>query len=441
MSFPYVDKLFQGNIQVDGRTFKADDLIYNLHYAFENELFNRNATVLWRTNSGPGSYTQVNFLNNEFPYHVIDSRKGYKISVVDVQDGGPFGIVTSPFRIETAGFIYGHTSNPGSGITLQAKAPGTNYREVWVGYYGRSGERPLVALGSIANHLIEIQTRFWAMSRLSVNHPWFIHYGDPRFNRGEAISLKYVGDIDRTFNWLTSIDEPQHFVLPLAYYFIYMEQSEYVSVYVYLPPEMVFVDGGEIGLFINGVCFGAAVIQGSVVQINAYIVDLDIDFETAIVEFHFHEYGPRSSDDLVVSEFKVYDHSTNTFVSSTIDLSSDQMFYMVSLRDEIEIPESVAYVTGLEGNFPNPFNPSTTITFSLSSGEGRGDGQVRLNVYNVRGQLVRTLLDGSTEFGAGVHSVVWNGDDDYGRSMASGIYFYRLETSEFSETRRMLLMK
>ena len=76
--------------------------------------------------------------------------------------------------------------------------------------------------------------------------------------------------------------------------------------------------------------------------------------------------------------------------------------------------------------------------FSLESGRPE---LMRLQVFNVRGQLVRTLKDGSLEFGAGSHSVVWNGDDDNGRSMSSGVYFYRLETSVGREVRRMLLMK
>jgi flagellar hook assembly protein FlgD len=67
--------------------------------------------------------------------------------------------------------------------------------------------------------------------------------------------------------------------------------------------------------------------------------------------------------------------------------------------------------------------------------------KIVLEIYNVRGQLVRTLLNGSQEFSAGSHSVVWNGTDDFGRSMSSGIYFYRIQTSEQTATRRMLLMK
>jgi len=100
-------------------------------------------------------------------------------------------------------------------------------------------------------------------------------------------------------------------------------------------------------------------------------------------------------------------------------------------------------VTGLHGNFPNPFNPETTIRFSLSYGEGRGEGfnNVKIDIYNIRGQRVRTLLDGSREFGIGEHSVIWNGKDDDDNVLSSGVYFYRMRAGDYESVRRMLLMK
>jgi len=92
------------------------------------------------------------------------------------------------------------------------------------------------------------------------------------------------------------------------------------------------------------------------------------------------------------------------------------------------------YKTELFSNFPNPFNPETTIAFSLSN-----VGNVVINVYNVRGQRVRTLLNEQRE--PGHHSVVWNGTDDNGRAVSSGIYLYRIVAGEYTSMRRMLLLK
>jgi FlgD Ig-like domain len=88
----------------------------------------------------------------------------------------------------------------------------------------------------------------------------------------------------------------------------------------------------------------------------------------------------------------------------------------------------------LEQNVPNPFNPETTIRFSLPAGE-----RVALAVYSTNGALVRTLVDGVQP--AGSHDVTWDGRDASGRPVSSGVYFYRLSAGKFNETRKMVLLK
>ena len=91
-------------------------------------------------------------------------------------------------------------------------------------------------------------------------------------------------------------------------------------------------------------------------------------------------------------------------------------------------------VTRLYANYPNPFNPSTRITFDLAA-----PGMACLKVFNLRGQLVNTLCH--RQLGAGTHSFAWDGMDGHGRRVASGIYLYRLEAPEYGSTRRMLMLK
>jgi hypothetical protein len=100
----------------------------------------------------------------------------------------------------------------------------------------------------------------------------------------------------------------------------------------------------------------------------------------------------------------------------------------------IPVPEAVPTAFGLESNYPNPFNPSTTIRYALPEG-----ADVRLVVYNILGQSVRTLVDGSQS--AGRYSVVWDGRDAIGRQVASGLYIYRLQAGSFIATQKMLLAK
>ena len=84
-------------------------------------------------------------------------------------------------------------------------------------------------------------------------------------------------------------------------------------------------------------------------------------------------------------------------------------------------------------NFPNPFNPTTTIHFILSNQE-----YVRLNIYNITGQLVRRLVDEKRE--AGTHYVMWDGTDDSGIHVSTGVYFYRVEVGKAVQTRKMVLL-
>jgi hypothetical protein len=107
--------------------------------------------------------------------------------------------------------------------------------------------------------------------------------------------------------------------------------------------------------------------------------------------------------------------------------------WSIPSTDDQEVPRPVAV---LNQNFPNPFNPSTVISFIKPRA-----GKVSLNIYNVRGQLVKTLIDEGKELSAGEHRVVWHGVDNNGRGVASGVYFYRLETGGESVVRRMVLMK
>ncbi|NIQ80660.1 MAG: T9SS type A sorting domain-containing protein, partial [Anaerolineae bacterium] len=88
----------------------------------------------------------------------------------------------------------------------------------------------------------------------------------------------------------------------------------------------------------------------------------------------------------------------------------------------------------LHQNYPNPFNPDTRISYSLPA-----DSDVRLTVFNVLGQEVKVLVQGYKTSGS--HSVTWDGRNEDGENVSSGIYFYKLEAGEFAQTKKMSLMK
>ena len=97
-------------------------------------------------------------------------------------------------------------------------------------------------------------------------------------------------------------------------------------------------------------------------------------------------------------------------------------------------PMPTPEATFLAQNWPNPFNPNTTIAFGLKTG-----GFVNLSIYNAAGKLVAVLIDESRP--AGPYATVWNGKDRNGTPAASGVYFYKLTAKEFVETRKMVLLR
>ena len=88
----------------------------------------------------------------------------------------------------------------------------------------------------------------------------------------------------------------------------------------------------------------------------------------------------------------------------------------------------------LSQNYPNPFNPETTIRYAVPA-----ETQITVAIYNTMGQRVRTLVQ--REQAAGYHRVVWDGRDDTGHAVASGLYLCRMEVGEYSAVRKLMLMR
>ena len=97
-------------------------------------------------------------------------------------------------------------------------------------------------------------------------------------------------------------------------------------------------------------------------------------------------------------------------------------------------PEAPPRVTALYQNVPNPFNPTTTIGFDLAH-----QGQVEIQIFDVSGRRIRTLVIGKLL--GGHHIVTWNGLDDAGHSVASGVYFYQLVTADYRATRKLVVLR
>ncbi len=127
---------------------------------------------------------------------------------------------------------------------------------------------------------------------------------------------------------------------------------------------------------------------------------------------------------VIATDGKGYSYPTNGPFELTIDASS------VSVDEPMLIPETFS----LHANYPNPFNPSTAITYDLPK-----RSLVTLGIYDILGKQIKTLVNQSQD--AGNKIAVWDGTDDLGRQVSAGVYLYQIQAGEFTQTRKMLLLK
>jgi len=158
-------------------------------------------------------------------------------------------------------------------------------------------------------------------------------------------------------------------------------------------------------------------------------LDFDVMRKQGDGPFQFFDYVPVQRLD-----------NTFTLIDATA-LRGNSYTYRVTVMEDraavtsIDIPVTTPFAAfSLEQNHPNPFNPTTTVSFSLSH---RGNAQIY--IYSVDGSLVRRLVD--REMPAGSHEVVWDGRDDHGSPAASGVFFYRLTLGNRTLSRKAVLLR
>ncbi len=154
----------------------------------------------------------------------------------------------------------------------------------------------------------------------------------------------------------------------------------------------------------------------------------------------FHFTGSSTEDNAIVGPITMQEWDDNDEFVLRVEVSnefgSDTKTQVVSLQG-LYTPnaDNVNQVIKTDlNNYPNPFNPETTISFTLKKRE-----RATLEIFNMRGQSINRLI--SEELSVGSHHVVWDGNDSNGKSVATGVYFYRLITPTMSQAKRMLLMK
>lgn len=140
------------------------------------------------------------------------------------------------------------------------------------------------------------------------------------------------------------------------------------------------------------------------------------------------------ADDKVTGEITYY------YWLQILEYNNSEFFGPVSAKlgntNEDNPIDEIILGNNLYTNYPNPFNPSTTISYSLSEA-----GSVVIDIYNIKGQKIKSLFSGFVSEINTKRSIVWEGDDSEGKQVTSGIYFARIKTASFTKTTKMLLTK
>ncbi|MCL2064485.1 MAG: T9SS type A sorting domain-containing protein [Candidatus Cloacimonetes bacterium] len=166
---------------------------------------------------------------------------------------------------------------------------------------------------------------------------------------------------------------------------------------------------------------------------NAYNDDLYSEFYS-IYNGRLHKVGEKDETDRTQWHTFFYPEINKMVQFAYAGVWVYDFDYTVSENDFVD-PISLANFK-LIGNYPNPFNPETTIRFNVAV-----DSIVLIDIYNIRGQKVRKLFEGFLN--SGEHTAIWNGLDDIGRELSSGVYFYKMavDSDDFVAVKRMILLK
>ncbi len=415
--FPYLDKRTTGTQYGD-----LDNILNVVHNYHDNNLLFNNPRYMeemeWKycPDNGKVKYENGDWQNKT---KTLISQMGFKVKMMPNMNR----------TIEDMGFLCGTEGNADDVVQL------TPNGETWVGYFKTQSEDPFYALSDIISRLTLIQTKNWSISRPNTSSPWTYAVRNPKINFGEMVVLNYIGPETGAFQWRVRSSggsQTMAYTEPKPQNFTYNETADYISVYVKLNEDLKGRknSNAELALFIDGVCYGAEVIQSDTVEVSVYLNEIP---ENADIEFRYWEPEMKSGFEKY-KDYSTYQFDLNKYTNTPISYHPNSRFYLVSLNKADMNNLSQPQKTILEGNYPNPFNPETSIRYQLSE-----KTHVSLKIFNVKGQLVKTLINNTQD--AGYKKISWNGKDNDNKAVASGIYFYTLETPNSSTTKKMMLMK
>lgn len=349
------------------------------------------------------------------PNYQLQSSRCYKIKVLpDIQNVG------TPRTI------------PREGTLLQANTSISLFagEDNWIGYWVKDNQDTDDAFGDHFDKVVSIKAEDWA-------YIWDTPRSEPRpsstirplyYEKGYVIR---VNEDIPNFQWNISNETPSESNKQEPEYFVYNELPDYEVIDIMEIPDNTI----EIGVFQDEVCVGAIVVDEPAEQVLVYTDDTvrgsgDISFQLINNQRNIEQ----------ISDYEVLNPNTGLYINGNLYAGRIDFAQVKIPNDGNQNNTPELHILKAD-NYPNPFNPSgagrsptTIIEFSLPN-----DSKVQLSVYNLKGQKVRTLLKSDMLYGT--HTAIWNGKDTNDKSVASGVYFFKLKTDKKELVKKMLLLK
>jgi hypothetical protein len=417
---------------VDDRTYLDNRYWNELGFMFEAQMEGPPSNpsqlkdILW---SYDGERGKMFFDENRWQLaeERVEQPKGYKVQFNSAMTIDP--VVVSGFKADAG-------VTPVQWLAAQEDEYGQmqifrNYIGYFVPYTQKMGRAfsklvPGSSREVFLDHIYSIKKQEGGTCRRSYAYgsPWIIDPDMYTLSEGEMVDVALLPDAPEEMLWSSFSAPCQPITRQTPTAFEYQELLDYVPIFIEFNPSDI---PDEVGIYVDDVCMGAAVVDSTLIEVNLYPLNAKNSGDIEIV-FYRANKGKQK-----VNNWVVYNPVSLVFEDLSlrvIDLSDyAYISYNISAGESL-----VPLLTILEQNHPNPFNPNTSISFVLAD-----DMTAVLEIYNLRGQKVRTLENTMLEKGR--HTYIWNGRDNNGRGVSSGIYFSRLVTPESTCMQKMILMK
>ncbi|MDD3536540.1 MAG: T9SS type A sorting domain-containing protein [Candidatus Cloacimonetes bacterium] len=423
-SFPVIDD----RSQTDDHYWNETGMFFG-QYMTGAPYEHRLETVAWSyaTGSGNMSYENQEWTQQEVP---ITQPKGFKIQLRNIGQGW-----VPPLLVD--GFKANPVNTP---IELTRVDANNADFPNWIGYfvpYTQSVESafskpvPRDPGRTYLDYIYWIKTQSWGTSRTGGNAggDWIISPDLLTLSEGDMVEVKLLKDITFDLNemyWhaFGAVKEP--YVRPTPEGFNFTELLDYTPIFIEFDPENT---PDEVGVFVGNKCYGAAAVDDNIIEVNLYYQadDAKSDDEISFMFYYADKSLKKAPAPLV------YNPDTLLFETGTLKAGQIKDFGYVSYLKG-EGGTMAPLLTQLNTNYPNPFRDKTNISYILEK-----EAKISVEIYNLKGQKVKTLYSGMGK--KGKHGISWDSTDNHGKKVASGVYFCRLITPDSIQSQKMLLMK